>query len=311
MDITALIQAITVMTVIVIIGMIIARNTGVNDEGRKLITTIIINVAMPCLILNGIFRTPIDHRLLVEIVLTFVIAAVASLFGLVMGWIAAKICLLPKVKAAETAIVAGLGNTGFIGIPLCATLFGSKGALLAAVFDAGMDFTMWTAGIMLLQRSVNTSSASLRLLINLPFVAIVGGLSVAILGIKPPEILVSLTDTLAKAAPPLGMLYVGFLIPSLIQERKAVPVYRVGVPVAIKLFIYPLSVALLIALLPLSEDIAKVVLLQTAMPTIAIAPILFARFSADEGMGALATVFSTLLSFGTIPLVFIIGNLIF
>ena len=57
-----------------------------------------------------------------------------------------------SLKARKMAILAGIGNTGFIGIPLCAQIFGPTGGLLAAIFDAGLDVVVFTLVIMFLQQ---------------------------------------------------------------------------------------------------------------------------------------------------------------
>lgn len=106
------------------------------------------------------------------------------------------------------------------------------------------------------------------------------------------------------------MLYIGMLIPVLMNNRKRVTLPMLGLPLAMKLVIFPLITAGLLLFLDMDQKLAHVALIQTAMPTIAMASILFARYAADEEMGAMTTVFSTLLGLLTIPTVIILGNLI-
>lgn len=310
MEMQPLLTSILIMGVIIAIGALIANRTPFTTDGRQLMITIIVNVAMPCIILYGIFATTIDQHLLKQIFIIFIVSILINCVGMLMGAIGAKGMGLPSQKVREIAIVSGLGNTGFIGLPLCAALFGPKGALLAAVFDAGLDFTIWTVGVMLLQDKQEFRIKNLRTLLNIPMFAIVIGLLIATFGIQPPEAVKQLTGILANLASPMAMLYIGMLIPTLLKNKRTVSLPMLGLPISIKLFLFPLVTIVILYLTSLDTDITQVVLIQAAMPTIAMASILFARYAADEEMGAMTTVFSTLLALATIPAVVLVGNLI-
>ncbi len=305
-----LLTSMLVMGVIVGIGAIIGKKLPLTNDSRQLMIMIIVNVAMPCIILDGIFQLPIDQELLTQIFAIFAIAVLFTCIGSFLGWLGAKMMRMPDKDARQLAILSGFGNTGFIGLPLCAALFGAKGALLAAVFDAGLDFTLWTVGVMLLQEKRKLTLSSLRELVNIPMFAIVGGLLIAVIGFEPPMIVKQLTGSLSKLASPMAMIYIGMLIPILLQNKKRVALPMLGLPLTIKLVVFPLVTASLLLFLSLDLELAQVTLIQTAMPTIAVASILFARYAADEEMGAMTTVFSTLLGLATIPAVVILGNFI-
>ncbi|WP_338148673.1 AEC family transporter [Brevibacillus humidisoli] len=304
----SLVSSIAIMAAIIGIGALIARHTPLSHDSRQLMVTIIVNVAMPCIILNGIFQIPIDKTLLKQIFLIFFLSVLFNCIGIGMGWLAAKMSGASAKKAREMAIVSGLGNTGFIGLPLCAALFGPKGALLAAVFDAGLDFTLWTVGVMLLQEKRTLSFAGLKALVNIPMLAIVGGLLIALVGVQPPETVKTFVATLAHLASPLAMMYIGFLIPALLTRKKHLPLPIIGLPIVMKLFAFPMAMILALSLFTLPVDVVQVVVIQVAMPSLTLGSILFARYAADEQMGAMATVFSTLIGLITIPLMVLLGG---
>lgn len=309
MEITTLLTSVFVMAVIIGIGSLVGYRQPLTADSRKLMIAIIVNVAMPCIILDGVFKTSIDGKLLTQIIVIFVVSILFNCLGMGIGYMGAKALRLPEKKRRELAILSGLGNTGFIGLPLCAALFGPKGALLAAVYDAGLDFTIFTVGVMLLQEKGTFSLSGLKSLVNIPMVAIVIGLLVAVLGVTPPEAVKQLTGSLAHLASPLAMMYIGMLLPSLLKNKRQVSLPLLGMPITLKLVVFPLTIILLLSGLSLDKAITQVVLIQVAMPTITIASILFARYAADEEMGAMTTVFSTLLGLITIPAVVLVGSL--
>ncbi|MGG3449228.1 hypothetical protein ABER98_04845 [Domibacillus aminovorans] len=60
--------------------------------------------------------------------------------------------------------------------------------------------------------------------------------------------------------------------------------------------------------LNLELTIVQTVLIQSMMPTLTLASILFAKYSADENVGAITTVLSTLLALLTIPFMIYLVN---
>jgi len=309
-EFNTLLTSVCIMAVIVGIGSLLGYRYPLTADSRQLIIAIIVNVGMPCIILDGVFQTPIDGQVMKQIFAIFGLSIVFNCLGIALGWLGAGAMKLPAQKRKEMAILSGLGNTGFIGLPLCASLFGAKGALLAAVFDAGLDFTIWTVGVMLLQDRSSVSLKGLKAMLNIPMIAILAGLSIAALGLTPPEAVRQLTGTLAKIASPLAMMYVGMLIPSLLRKKRKVSLKEMGLPLSLKLCVFPLVAALLLSVLALDGEITRIAMIQVAMPTIALASILFARYAADEEMGAMTTVFSTLLGLLTIPAMVLMGSLI-
>ncbi|MDA5109661.1 AEC family transporter [Brevibacillus thermoruber] len=310
MEIITLIQSILVMAAIIGIGAAIGCRQPLAADSRQLLITIIVNVAMPCIILDGVFQTPIDDRLMLQIFAIFAVSVLLNCLGILIGWLGARTLPLSAKKRRELAILSGLGNTGFIGLPLCAALFGPKGAVLAAVFDAGLDFVMWTVAVMMLQEKGTFSLKGLKAMVNIPMIAIVAGLGFAMSGLTPPEPVKQLAAALARLASPLAMLYIGMLLPLLLRSKPQVSLPLLGVPITFKLFVFPLSAALLLSVLHVDAEITRVAVVQVAMPTVAMASILFARYAADEEMGAMTTVFSTLLALLTIPAVLMVGSLL-
>ncbi|WP_232699565.1 AEC family transporter [Brevibacillus daliensis] len=312
MSFAPLFSSIGIMACVLGIGAMIGRSMKVTIEARQLLISIILNVAVPCIILNGVFQSPQDGKLLSYIFLTILVSVALNCAGMLLAYLFAIIFRIPVLKRKEFTFIAGLGNTGFIGLPLCAALFGPLGGLLAAIYDAGLDLVIWTVGVFVLQGGGKFSWKQLRSVVNIPMIAIVVGLVLAWTGYQPPVLVKSLTAMLSSLAAPLAMLYIGILIPQLLGQKK-MPSYIfpiISVAQIVKLMIYPLAVATTLLLLQLPLEIAQVTLIMSAMPTITLASIMFAKYAADENLGVAATVFSTIISLITIPFVVMLGNYI-
>lgn len=309
MEFTIVFQSILIITMMIIIGAILARTSPLNNETRAVFINMIVNIAMPCIILSSIFHVDMNEDMFKKIVLVFVLSILINVVGIALGWIFAIIFQKESNRTREIALLSGLGNTGFIGIPLCAALLGPEGALYAAIFDAGVDVTIWTVGVVMLQKNRKFALHTLKSMINIPTAAIVIGLLAAYFNVKPPEVFIGLSDRLAALAAPLAMFYIGMMIMGLQRGnmRQAAP--KMWVPITVKLLLLPIATIFMIHFFNFDAVLIQTVLIQSMMPTITLASILFARYSADEQMGALTTVLSTLLGLVTIPFMVYIMSL--
>lgn len=310
MEMGVVFQTIFLISLFILIGAILARTFPFNEDTRSMFMSLIVNAALPAIILSSIFNVDITSERFRIIIYIFLISIAINVLGIVLGYLFAFLFHRKSKQKNELALLSGLGNTGFIGIPLCAVLFGPEGALYAAVFDAGVDFTIWTIGVYLLQKKKQFSFRTLKAMINVPMIAIILGLTFAFFQLKPPNVFIELFDYLAGLAAPLAMFYIGAIIMNFQRSRVTSSMKKIWIPIVVKLFILPLTVALIALFLYFETVVIQVILIQSMMPTITLASILFAKFSGDEEMGAITTVISTLIALSTIPLMIYIVHLI-
>ncbi|MDG4850168.1 AEC family transporter [Peribacillus frigoritolerans] len=300
-----------IMAVISVIGYVIARTNEITAESKQLLISIMINVAIPCIILDGAFKTKVGKELMSQLIIIFIFSIIISLLSLLLGWVFARIFNYSPSNARKMAFIAGLGNTGFIGIPLCAAIFGPKGALLAAAFDTGVGIVLFTVAIALLQDNYQFTFASLKQLINPPIISIVIALFVIVAEIQPPEVIQQLNGMLANLATPLGMLYIGILIRMMLKQRGTMSISRLTVPILLKLIIFPILTIVVVVFTNFSMMMKQVIIIQVAMPTMTIAPVLLARYTQDEEIGVKAAVYSTICAILTVPFIVFLGSEIF
>lgn len=204
------------------------------------------------------------------------------------------------------AVASAQANTGFIGIPLCAALFGPEAVILAVVYDIGTGVSMWTFSMLVLQKKFSFHWQTLKKIINLPMIAFAAGLILNLLQWHLPNNLLEVTHHLGMLASPLAMIYIGSFIPQLMKKRKLVEPVLLSLVSTIRLFLIPIVTAIALRLLHLDDQMTQVILIMSMMPIGAMVPILFAMHGADEEFGASATVYSTLISLFTIPIMVMI-----
>jgi predicted permease len=302
MQLGTLLSLIGALAAMVMIGIGLSRKISFDANVKKTLVTIILYIAMPCMIVNGLFQLPIDGTLLRQMGLVLVFSIVVHSAGMMLGWVGAKPLKTTSSERRELAVLGGLGNTGFIGIPVCAVLFGPKGALLAAVFDTGMDIVLWTYVVFMLKGRSVWSWRGLKSVLNAPMLAVITGLLLASLQAIPPAPVTQLLAMLGGTTVPLAMLYIGLLLAQLFKYKPQIKPKIIAVPVIVKLILLPVCIAVLLRLIGVGPELSQVIITQSAMPTLTIASIIFAQCSANEELAAVVTAASTLISVVTIPL---------
>jgi len=302
MDITVVFQSIIFIFILIVIGAFSAKYYTFNSDIKNLYIVLITNIAMPSIILSSIFKVGIGIEILKKLLLIFLISIFINILGIGLGFIITLFFKRYSTKKVEIAILSALGNTGFIGIPLCAVLFGSEGALYAAGFDAGVDVIIWTLGVYLVQKNKQLNLNLLKGIVNIPLLAIVIGIIIAITNLKIPSIIVELTNSLASFAIPLSMFYIGALINNSRRSFIKTDYLDITIPIVIKLILLPFIVIVFIFIFKTFDDLlVHIVIVQSMMPALTLSSILFAKYSRDESLGAFVTILSTLLSILTIP----------
>lgn len=302
--------SVSVMGAMIIVGILLRRAYGLTIETQRLVVALIVNIGLPSIILSSVFNFNLDATVMKQIITIFALSVIVNSAGILfVHYIAKKRFHIQDKSASELAITASLGNTAFIGIPLCYVLLGAQGALLAAIFDAGLDFVIWTLCVFLLQRDKGFRLKNLVAMINIPLISIVVGLTLGIMQFQAHEILKQLTRSLAAIASPLGMIYIGLLVPDLWKVIRHIDLKRVTLGVIFKILIFPLASFLFIILLPIDSMVIKVVLIQTTMPTFTMASILFQKYHADINFGLAMTIISVFGSLITIPCMIYLLNI--
>ena len=305
MEITVVFTSVTVMGAIIAIGMLFATAVPVTAEMKQALILIILNIAVPSIILNGVFNTDLSGGLLNQVLLIFGISIVFHTGALLFAWTLAGVFGFRSVLAKKLIVLAALGNTGFIGIPLAATIFGPVGGLLAAVFDAALDLVLFSVVIAILQSGSPVSIRSMvKSLINAPLIAVTVGLTSAAAGFEPPAFIRQLTEHLAGLAAPLAMLYIGMMLQGVIRQTGIAAYPHIWFPLTVRLLAIPMLTMAVLLVTPLDTEMKHLVIILSAMPTFTLSAILFARYlpDRDEKTAVITIAYSTLLSLLTIPL---------
>ncbi|MBQ0099326.1 MAG: AEC family transporter [Firmicutes bacterium] len=213
-------------------------------------------------------------------------------------------------------------NCGFMGIPFLQMLFAGQEVLgeiliYTAVILVVFNLLNWTLGVFIM--TGDTKQISLKkVLLNPVIISIVIGFLFFII-LKKPIVSFAEEGTLLHSflskimnsikvigdmVTPLSMFVVGMRLAN-IKLKNLFFEIKPYIVCLVKLIIMPLIVILLVAFLPIAEEVKYVLFLLLAMPAASGTTLFAVNFGLDSDFASVCVLLSTLLSIVTIPLMYL------
>jgi len=260
----------------------------------------VLNIAFSGLVLHLIPKITLAWEfwfLIAAMALVFLGAwAVFELIGRALQWSPARIGTL--------ILVAGLGNTAFIGLPLIEALRGTEAVALALIADqAGTFFVLAVGGTTVAAiysgDHVNPRAVARKIFFFPPFLCLLLGLAVGAVGAWPApldEVFARLGQTLV----PLALFAAGL---QLRLEMGPGQFQAVALGLGWKLLIAPTLVCLIGLMAGVGGLVFVVGVLQAAMAPMISATILVEQYDLESSLALSLLGSGILLSFLTVPLI--------
>jgi malonate transporter len=269
----------------------------------------VINIALPALLFNAVAQRSVAEVLNPVFIAAYAIGSVAaSLAGVLWARRIAG-------KGLSEAGIVGMGmscpNSGFIGFPLVAQLFGPANAGIAlalamlvenfvslplalAISDSAGGDTAASRGA----RLRAALAQSLRSVVRNPMIwGMAAGFVFSLAGWRLAEPVARTVNLFAAATGALSLFVIGG---SLVGLRLRGLARDVSVIAAGKLLLHPLCVLAAVLLLPpMARELQVIVVVMAAVPMLGIYPILAQRHG-HEGVAAAAQLAATVASFFTL-----------
>lgn len=277
---------------IAVLGLVVRKLNWLTEEADRSLLKLNINVLFPCLILDSALGNPALKQV-GNLVLAPLVGFVTVVMGFAVSRMACRAIRIKDPKVAGTfALTVGLYNYGYVPLPLALTLFGSGTAAVLFVHNVGVEFAMWTMGVVLL---TGGSFRDWKKIVNAPLVAVVVAVAMNLLGLHThvPDLLRTMLQWLGQCAIPMSLILIGAVIADHLGEFHAGWDWGVmGTALALRMALLPIVFLLMAKYLPASIELQRVMVLEAAMPS-AVFPIVMARHYGGDPVTALRVVLST------------------
>lgn len=296
-------NAVIPVFVIMAAGLAIRRLNWLTEEADHSLFRVVINLLMPCLILdtavgNAAFSN--TRNLIMAPLVGFVTVGLS----VAVVWFSCRWIKFSSAPARRTfAITTGLQNYAYMPLPLTLLLFDDRVAGVLFLHNVGVEACLWS--VLLLLLTGGKGACGWRQIFNAPLLSILLALILNFTGAAPhlPGAFVKVLHLLGQCAFPMALVLVGATIADhLCELRSGEGWWMIAPSVALRMAILPLGLVLLAKYLPASEELKRVIVIEAAMPA-AVVPIVMARHYGGDPALALRIVLGTsVISLLTTPL---------
>lgn len=275
------------------------RAGGVVDErGPAPLNAAIIYMALPALALTYGHTLPLGTETLLPAAMAWIVFGA----GFLLFRLAGRVFGLDDKTVACLTLVAALGNTSFVGLPMIEVFFGREYLGVGMLCDqAGTFMALAVPGIILAAkvsgRSIDSRSLIRKILLFPPFGALVLGLALQPVGY--PEWLGGLLARMGSTLTPLALLSVGMSL-QLRELRGNGRGLTIGL--GYKLVLAPaLILALYMGLLGQMDMATRVTVFEAAMAPMITGGIIASTYGLNPSLAAALVGVGIPMSFVTLP----------
>lgn len=267
---------------------------------RKVLTDTVYYFFLPALAFNVLWQAELS----IEILKISAAAATGVLSALLLSWLICTRCKTASSVTGAILLAAAFPNATYLGYPLLINTLGEWAGPVALQYDLfACTPILLTIGIMFSAKlgSSNETPHPFYTLIKVPplWAAIIAtGLNY--FGVEPNKWLIDLTSMMGSAVVPIMLFSIGLALKQGFYETKLLP--NVIPVILIQLVLMPLIVLGTVNVLGLEEQLKLPVVLEAAMPSMALGIVLCDRYGLNSGIYAVAVTATTLLSLISLPI---------
>ncbi|MEI9937173.1 MAG: AEC family transporter [Pseudomonadota bacterium] len=280
---------------LLVAGYVVRRLGRLPENAAEVLNRFVIDICVPATVLRLVPKMTVSPALVLLIVVPWVMAGLAYLTARV----AQRILNLDDNSTTALFLATALGNTSFLGFPLCSGLLGESSLPFAAVYDQlGSFLILSTVAPLALAKASGSSRATpgqlaRRVLLFPPFFALL----IALLPLPHPAALEPVLAAAAAPLVPLAMFAVGLKLRFSPPRPKRVFALGLG----LKLLIFPCVGWALARALGAHGLVLQVAVLETAMPTMITAGALMMAYGVAEELAAAFVSWGLIFSLLTVP----------
>ena len=294
----------------ILLGWAVCKLGLMSAQFERELSTLVLNVALPCLVLSSIFgnsKMPggVESLQLMGGMLAFYVLA------FVIACIMTALMRAPEGAKGVYRFIITFGNCGFIGFPVITAIMGKQALVYAAVGLIPANFFIFTVGIMLFsgmeggRKKVLKSALACCKMPTLIASFIV--LACMFTGFTNWGFVGDSIDLVGQMTTPAALLLMGASI-SHYKPVSMLTNWRAYVAAAGRLVVVPLAGMVLLRAVGVEPYIVAVLVLESAMPVASNGTLYAIQYGVDTKPMMQGTFISIVASILTIPLVTVIAG---
>jgi predicted permease len=273
-----------------------------SESIRRALSDLVYYLFLPALVLIVLWKAHLG----LETIKISASAASGVISTMIVSWAICRACRTNRAVMGAILLASSFPNATYLGLPVLEKTFGSWARSVAIQYDLfACTPLLLTVGVVIAARfgSTGTKASPLAALLKVPplwaaFLAVLLNLG----QINPPEWLDGLFNMMSSLVAPIMLFSVGMALRKGFDQWRYLPV--VLPVILIQLFLMPILVWGVASSLQIDGNLLMAVVLEGAMPSMALGIVFCDRYGLNTGVYASAMTITTLLSLITLPLWF-------
>jgi len=301
---TNAVQVVLTIFLMIGLGFLLSRKGLLDASGNRLLSNLVVRVALPGTIINNLF-TKFDRATLLGSGTALLVPLLGMGINFPISLLLSRLLRIPKNRRGVFFALITFSNTVFIGFPVTRALLGEDGISCALLYYLVNTCLFWSIGAHLIQRDGNEAKLSmadnLKRMINLPLVTLVLSIALILAGLRLPKFIMDGAQYIGSMVTPLSMLFIGAMLSESLKKRLRW-MRGYGAVLAVRFLLSPLIAVLLSGWIGLEPLFRQAFFLQAGMPAMTQIAIVAHAYGADGEYASGGTALTTFFLLPFIPL---------
>ena len=302
MDIQVILSQMIQLFMVISLGYFLFKVKILDVELNKKLTTLILSVTTPAMILSSVLSTTVTQKL-EDVLFVFVIGTGVYIVLPILGLIIVKIMRVPMQQKGLYLFMTVFSNIGFMGFPVMKAIFGDEAVFYTAIFNMIFNLLVFSVGTMMMGYGTGKRvKINPKQLLSPGVVASLVALFIYFIKLQVPTVISSTVSMIGDITTPMAMLLIGSTLAN-IPIKEVFNEVRVYPYTLIKQVIVPIIAFPILNMIIKDPLILGITLIMISMP-VANSAVLFAtQYDGDVSLAAKTVFMTTLLSIVTIPVI--------
>ena len=304
-----LLQQMMVLFIIMMIGFLCRRIGLINEQGSRMLSGIVVNVANPALILSSSANkeSAIQGK---ELAVTLGLAVCFYLILLILAEVVPRLLRVNRSDYGVYKAMTVFSNVGFMGFPLLSAMYGSEALLYASLFTIPFNILIYTYGVSSMRKIEESKkeekqSIQWSKIFNIGVIFSIIAVVLYLTRLPVPKVITDAAGTLGNLTAPLSMIVIGDAM-SQMKLRELITDKKLMLFTALKLLVIPIIGLFIVKQLGLSLMLNGVFLVMLATPVGSMTAMLAQQYDGNYELASRGVALTTLLSVITMPIVSLI-----
>lgn len=285
------------------LGYLLMKMNYLDVNVNKKISNLVISVTTPALIFASVFKE--NEASQSAVIMMLGIAFLVYLILPVVGMLFNSLLKIPTSQRKLYQFMTVFSNTGFMGYPVVASLYGNTGVFYAAIFNLMFNLFVFTYGIYLMQENRRLDWHSL---FTPGIVLSLFAMIAYFVKLSMPMVIVNVCESVGGMTTPLAMLLIGASL-SNVSSKEILSDKTIYFYTLLRQFLLPLLFFPLLRLVLHDELIRGVVMMMIAMPVGSISVLFATQYGNDTTLASKNVFLTTLCSLLSIPIITLLLSL--